>query len=188
MYFLAQNDTTLVAVDVDLSGDVPRIGKPKELFGVHLVYSPMSPEWGAYDVAADGKRFLVDSPDQAPAEEPINMIVNWEAELKKSVSRQALLPLLLVSFQWTVDARTLSELLRLQRHSPGEHLESAWRASTRQTNAELLAIIKARFGTTPLEKLDKVEMQTWLNGLAETRSRSCVWHVRIFLRPSAPKQ
>jgi hypothetical protein len=28
-------------------------------------------------------RFLVDSPDQAPAEEPINMIVNWEAELKK---------------------------------------------------------------------------------------------------------
>jgi hypothetical protein len=83
LFFLAQNDTTLVAVDVDLSGDIPRIGKPKELFGVHLVYSPMSPEWGAYDVANDGKRFLVDSPDQAPTEEPINMIVNWDVELKK---------------------------------------------------------------------------------------------------------
>ena len=45
-------------MDVDLNGDVPRIGKPKELFGVHLVYPPMSPEWGAYDVAADGKQFL----------------------------------------------------------------------------------------------------------------------------------
>lgn len=75
LYFLAQNDTPLVAVDVDLSGNVPRIGKPTELFGVHL-YSPMSPEWDAYDVAPDGKRFLVDSPDQAPAEEPLNMIVN----------------------------------------------------------------------------------------------------------------
>jgi hypothetical protein len=59
---------------------VPRIGKPKELSGVHLVYSSMSPEWSAYDVAADVKRFLVDFPDHAPAEEPINMIVNWEAE------------------------------------------------------------------------------------------------------------
>ena len=83
MYFLAQNDTTLVAVDVDLSGNVPRIGTPKELFGVRLAYSPTSPEWGAYDVAADGKQFLVDSPDQAPAEEPINLILNWDAALKK---------------------------------------------------------------------------------------------------------
>jgi hypothetical protein len=42
LYFLAQNDTTLVAVDVDLSGNVPRIGTPKELFGVRLAYSPTS--------------------------------------------------------------------------------------------------------------------------------------------------
>jgi hypothetical protein len=34
-------------------------------------------------VAADGKRFLVDSMDQTPAPEPINLIVNWSAELKK---------------------------------------------------------------------------------------------------------
>ena len=72
-----------MAVDVDLSGSAPRIGTPKELFGVRLVYSSMSPEWGAYDVAADGKRFLVDSMDQAPVEEPINLILNWDAELKK---------------------------------------------------------------------------------------------------------
>jgi len=83
LFFLAKNDTTLMAADVDLSGSTPRTGTPKELFDLHLVYSPVSPEWGAYDVAADGKRFLVDSMDQTPAPEPINLIVNWAAELKK---------------------------------------------------------------------------------------------------------
>ena len=83
LFFLAKNDTTLMAVDVDLSGSAPRTGTPKELFDLHLVYSPVSPEWGAYDVAADGKRFLVDSMDQTPAPEPINLIVNWDVQLKK---------------------------------------------------------------------------------------------------------
>jgi hypothetical protein len=66
--FPAQNDTTVVAVDVDLSGDVPRVGKPNGLFGVHLVYSPMSLELSAYD--ADAKRFLVDSPGHTLAKSP----------------------------------------------------------------------------------------------------------------------
>ena len=51
-------------------------------FRAALVYSPLSPEWGAYDMAADGKRFLVDSMDQMPAPEPINLIVNWDVQLK----------------------------------------------------------------------------------------------------------
>lgn len=72
-----------MAVDVELSGSVPRIGTPKELFRVHLVSSPMSPEWGAYDVAADGKHFLVDSLDNAAAPEPINLVLNWDVQLKK---------------------------------------------------------------------------------------------------------
>ena len=32
---------------------------------------------------SDGKRFLVDSMDQAPTAEPINLVLNWDAELKK---------------------------------------------------------------------------------------------------------
>jgi hypothetical protein len=71
------------AAGVDLSGSTPRTGTPKELFDLHLVYSPVSPEWGAYDAAADGKRFLVDSMDETPAPEPINLIVNWDVQLKK---------------------------------------------------------------------------------------------------------
>lgn len=57
-----------------------------------------------------------------------------------------------------------------------------WRDSTRQTNEELLAMLVARFGTTKLSDLDKVELQDWLNGLAKARSQSCVWHLRTFLK------
>ncbi|MGA7906865.1 MAG: hypothetical protein WCA16_05600, partial [Candidatus Sulfotelmatobacter sp.] len=64
-------------------GSAPRTGTPRELFPVQLVYSPWTPESGAYDVAADGKRFLVDSLDQPPAPEPINLILNWDVLLKK---------------------------------------------------------------------------------------------------------
>ena len=83
LFFVAKNDSILMAADVDLSGATPRTGTPKELFGVHLVYSSMTPEWGAYEVAPDGKRFLVDSMDEIPAAEPINLIVNWDVQLKK---------------------------------------------------------------------------------------------------------
>jgi hypothetical protein len=31
----------------------------------------------------EGKRFLVNSIDQTPAPEPINLIVTWDASLKK---------------------------------------------------------------------------------------------------------
>lgn len=83
LFFLAQNETVLMAVDVDLSGSAPRIGTPKKLFDVHLVYSPFSPEGAAYDVARDGKRFLVDSIDQAPLPEPINVVINWQVQVKR---------------------------------------------------------------------------------------------------------
>ncbi|MGO9575569.1 MAG: tyrosine-type recombinase/integrase [Terriglobales bacterium] len=60
--------------------------------------------------------------------------------------------------------------------------EGQWRDSTRRTNEELLKIITDRFGTTALEEVDLVEMQSWLNALAKKRSGSVVKHLRIFLR------
>jgi len=83
LFFLAQNGTVLMAVEVDLSGSAPRIGIPKKLFEMHPVYSPSSPEASPYDVAADGQRFLIDSMDHVPAPQPINLVLNWEAELRK---------------------------------------------------------------------------------------------------------
>jgi hypothetical protein len=82
LFFLAQNGTVLMAVDVDLSGSAPRIGIPKRLFDMHPVYSPLT-QASPYDVAADGQRFLIDSMDHATPSQPINLVLNWEAQLKK---------------------------------------------------------------------------------------------------------
>jgi eukaryotic-like serine/threonine-protein kinase len=83
LFFLVQNGTVLMAVDVDLSGSAPRIGIPKRLFDLHPVYAPSSPPASPYDVAADGQRFLIDSMDHVPPPQPINLVLNWEAHLKK---------------------------------------------------------------------------------------------------------
>ena len=83
LFFLAENGTVLMAVNVDLSGSAPRIGIPKRLFDVHPVYSPSSPESSAYDVSADGQRFLVDSMDHLAPPQPINLVLDWDRQLKK---------------------------------------------------------------------------------------------------------
>ena len=87
LFFLRADSATVMAVDLDLKDSVPRIGIPKELFPVHLArlswQNRLGSAWDPFEVAADGKRFLVNSPDQPQAAEPINVVVNWDAELKK---------------------------------------------------------------------------------------------------------
>ena len=76
-----------MAADLDLKNAVPRIGIPEALFPVHLMLAStanrLGSAWDPFDVSADGKRFLVNSPDQPQAAEPINVIVNWDIELQK---------------------------------------------------------------------------------------------------------
>jgi hypothetical protein len=69
------------------SSNLCNIGNPKPLFAVHLVVMPvlnrLGSAWDPFEVSANGKRFLVNSPDQLQAPEPINVVVNWDAKLKK---------------------------------------------------------------------------------------------------------
>jgi integrase len=60
--------------------------------------------------------------------------------------------------------------------------QSDWRESTRVTNLYLLKLITEKFGAQPLEDIDVVQLQTYIDGLAKTRSKSLTHHVRIFLR------
>ena len=58
-------------------------GAPKALFQVQL-----SPVGGfvnsfRYDVATDGKRFLVNTAGDASAGAPITVVVNWQAAVKR---------------------------------------------------------------------------------------------------------
>jgi len=86
MRFLGQDNATVMAVDLDLKGAVPRIGTPKALFTVHLatiLQNRLGEAWDPFEVTADGQRFLVNAVDQPQAAEPIHVVVNWDAELKK---------------------------------------------------------------------------------------------------------
>jgi integrase len=60
--------------------------------------------------------------------------------------------------------------------------QSSWRDSTKKTNLYLLKLITEKFGALPLEALDAVQLQIWVDELAKTRSKGLTHHVRIFLR------
>ncbi len=52
-------------------------------FVVNRVEPLFAPPGGAWDVSADGQRFLIAAPPQGEPEEPITVIQNWPAALKK---------------------------------------------------------------------------------------------------------
>lgn len=60
------------------NGD-PVIGKVRPLFRIRVASSPHR----VFDVSPDGKRFLINSVLPLSAPEPITLVVNWDAELKK---------------------------------------------------------------------------------------------------------
>ena len=101
-------------------------------------------------------------------------------QLTKTAARNALRERVVSELGLTADRRVTLEWFITQRWQPMR--EGNWRASTRQTNLELLKIINARFGNVAVEDMDGVAMQSWLNAIAKERSGSAVKHIRIFLR------
>jgi hypothetical protein len=78
LYFLDPSDN-LMAVDVDVSSGTPRLGVPHALFQAVDVQR----ELGAYVVTNDGKKFLVNNGSTKQGSEPLTLVQNWTAELKK---------------------------------------------------------------------------------------------------------
>lgn len=79
LFFLDLSDN-LVAVDVSTLGNTVRLGTPHVLF--HAT-GGQALQQGAYDVTADGKKFIVDSGDINEESQPLTLVQNWTAELKK---------------------------------------------------------------------------------------------------------
>jgi len=74
LFFLARQ--AVMAVDVS-STPVFRPGNPQPLFRLPLTAT-------RWDVTADGKRFLASMPvDAAGDADPITLVLNWQAGLKK---------------------------------------------------------------------------------------------------------
>jgi eukaryotic-like serine/threonine-protein kinase len=76
LYYVGNSDDVIYECDVTVSGDEVQISPPRPLFRAWVAAS------GTIDVAPDGSRFMINvsQPDGAA---PMNLIVNWPAELKK---------------------------------------------------------------------------------------------------------
>jgi len=81
LFFLSL-DWKMMAVDVNPSTSV--VGIPRELFQTPLSFVSVRNST-AYDVTADGERFLIYSTGQQ-ANAPITVVLNWFEELKQRVS------------------------------------------------------------------------------------------------------
>jgi Tol biopolymer transport system component len=78
LFFLDPSDG-LMAVDVDTSTGTPRLGVPHTLFQVMGVQRQV----GTYVVTRDGKKFLVNSGSTKQGTDPLTLVTNWTADLKK---------------------------------------------------------------------------------------------------------
>ena len=77
--FYISRDDTLMSVEISEQSGSPVIGKSQPLFRTHRVTSP---DW-VYDVSPDGTRFLINRLLLPSRPEPITLVMNWDAELKK---------------------------------------------------------------------------------------------------------
>jgi len=77
--FFVDSADNLMAVDVNASGNAVRLGVPHALF--QLIGAQR--QAGPFDVTADGTKFLINSGNTKEANEPVTLVQNWPAELKK---------------------------------------------------------------------------------------------------------
>ncbi|HEY8130503.1 MAG TPA: hypothetical protein VII12_01315, partial [Thermoanaerobaculia bacterium] len=78
IYYLSA-DFKLMAVDVSVHGDEFTAGVPRVLFPVKI----KGINGSLYDVSADGKRFLINTPVEQAEIAPLTLVQNWAASLKK---------------------------------------------------------------------------------------------------------
>jgi Tol biopolymer transport system component len=77
--FFVDSADNLMAVDVNASGNAAQLGVPHTLFEVVGAQRQAGP----FDVTKDGKKFLINSGNTKEANEPVTLVLNWPAELKK---------------------------------------------------------------------------------------------------------
>jgi Tol biopolymer transport system component len=77
--FFVDSADNLMAVDVNASGSAVQLGVPHVLFQVVGAQR----QAGAFDVTSDGKKFLVNNGNPKEGNEPVTIVLDWPAELKK---------------------------------------------------------------------------------------------------------
>ena len=81
LYYISP-DFKLMAVSVKLGNDIAEPSAPRELFRLPIA----NPDFMPFEPALDGKRFLVRATPQQAVPEPLILIVNWTALLKRGAA------------------------------------------------------------------------------------------------------
>jgi hypothetical protein len=79
LFFLAPQNSNLVAVNVDETGQELRLGTPHALFQTLGVGYRL----GVYATSKDGQRFLINGDTQTVRNVPLTLVLNWNAQLTK---------------------------------------------------------------------------------------------------------
>ncbi len=79
LFFFNNVDQQVMAVDVNQNGAGLQLGAPQALFKVTTVNGPSGP----YSVSADGKKFVMNTVLPQTTTEPLTLITNWPADLKR---------------------------------------------------------------------------------------------------------
>jgi eukaryotic-like serine/threonine-protein kinase len=81
LYYVSR-DSKLMAVGLKMGTDSVEPSTPRESFSLRATETGQSP----YEVAADGRRFLVRATPQRQAAQPLTVIVNWPALFKQGAT------------------------------------------------------------------------------------------------------
>jgi len=73
----------LMAVELKETGGSLQVGSARRLFEMFQTMFLTAAGMSQYDVTRDGSRFVVDSVLTDESSAPLNLVVNWTAELRK---------------------------------------------------------------------------------------------------------
>jgi Tol biopolymer transport system component len=79
LFFLAPQNSNLVAVNVERNGQELRLGTPHPLFKAFGI----GYRFNFYDVSPDGQRFLISGYTQSLSNVPLTLVSKWSSELRK---------------------------------------------------------------------------------------------------------
>lgn len=77
--FFSAHDSSIMAVDISTENNTLVLGTPHLLFRARMQSAPL----GQFDVTHDGKKFLVNSVNAQGGSNPLTLVTNWAAALKK---------------------------------------------------------------------------------------------------------
>ena len=78
LFFLSL-ENSMMAVDVSLGGTRPLLGVPHPLFHAERIERLGQ----MYDVAANGKEFIINKLERREEGRPLTLVQNWTAEIRK---------------------------------------------------------------------------------------------------------